>query len=98
LRREHRYFVYLVASKPYGTLYCGITGNLPGRIHEHREELHEGFTRKYGVHRLVWFEEYGDVRDAIVREKRIKKWNRAWKIELLEKTNPTWQDLFSEIV
>jgi putative endonuclease len=98
LIKEHRYFVYLLASEPYGTLYVGVTGNLVGRIAEHRENLRDGFTRKYGVHRLVWFEEFGDVHDAIAREKRIKKWNRAWKIELIEKMNPVWDDLFAQVI
>jgi putative endonuclease len=98
LSRDHRYFVYLLASEPHGTLYVGVTGNLPGRIAEHREDLRDGFTRKYGVHRLVWFEEFTDIHDAIQREKRIKKWNRAWKIELIEKENSLWDDLFMRIV
>ena len=87
-----------MASKPYGTLYVGMTGNLAGRASEHKEDLREGFTRKYGVHLLVWFEEFANVSDAILREKRIKKWQRAWKIELIEKINPEWKDMFSEVV
>jgi len=98
LNRDHRYFVYLLASEPYGTLYVGVTGNLAGRIAEHREDLREGFTRKYGVYRLVWFEEFGDIHDAILREKRIKKWNRSWKIDLIEKANPVWDDLFPSLI
>jgi len=98
LNRDHRYFVYLLASEPYGTLYAGVTGNLPGRIAEHRDNLRDGFTKKYGVHLLVWFEAFADVHEAILREKRIKKWNRAWKIELIEKENPLWNDLFMRIV
>lgn len=98
MTREHRYFVYLLASRPYGTLYVGVTGNLAGRIAEHRAGAREGFTKKYGVHRLVWFEEFGDIQDAILREKRIKKWNRAWKMELIEKANPVWDDLFPGFV
>jgi putative endonuclease len=97
LSREHRYFVYLMASKPYGTLYVGVTSMLAARAAEHREEVLEGFTKKYGVNVLVWFEEFADVHDAIRREKQIKKWQRAWKIELIEKVNPTWQDLFPKI-
>jgi putative endonuclease len=73
LSRDHRYFVYLLASEPYGTLYVGVTGNLAGRTAEHRDNLRDGFTKKYGVHRLVWFEELADVYEAILREKRIKK-------------------------
>ncbi|MEO8894919.1 MAG: GIY-YIG nuclease family protein, partial [Rhizomicrobium sp.] len=82
---------------PYGTLYVGVTGNLVGRVAEHRDDIREGFTKTYGVHSLVWFEEYGDIQDAIVREKRIKKWRRAWKVELIEKANPRWEDLFVQI-
>ena len=96
--KEHRYFVYLLASKPYGTLYIGVTGNLVRRIDEHKEDLRDGFTKKYGVHRLVWFEEYAYVQDAIVREKRIKKWRREWKTDLIETMNPEWKDLFSMVV
>jgi putative endonuclease len=92
--KERRYFVYMMASKRRGTLYIGVTSNLAGRTGEHKEDLREGFTKKYGVHLLVWFEEYSDIRDAISREKRMKKWRREWKIELIEKTNPNWLDLF----
>ena len=98
MNRDHRYFVYLLASKPYGTLYVGVTGNLPGRMAEHRDGLRDGFTRKYGVHTLVWFEEFADIHEAILREKRIKKWNRAWKVELVEKVNPRWNDLFPSLI
>ena len=96
--REHRYFVYLLASEPYGTLYVGVTGNLVGRIGQHRDEIQAGFTKKYGIHLLVWFEEFAYIHDAILREKRIKKWRRAWKIELIEKMNPRWEDLFFQII
>lgn len=96
--REYRYFVYLLASEPHGTLYVGVTGNLAGRIAEHRDNLRDGFTKKYGVHRLVWFEEFADIHEAILREKRIEKWRRAWKIELIEKVNPLWNDLYPLIV
>lgn len=97
MRKEHRYFVYLMASQPNGTLYVGVTGNLAGRANEHRQELRDGFTKKYGVHLLVWFEEFADVHEAILREKRIKKWRRAWKIELIEKMNPAWSNLFEQV-
>ena len=96
--REHRYFVYLLASEPYGTLYVGVTGDLAARIGQHRDEIREGFTKKYGIHLLVWFEEFAYIHDAILREKRIKKWRRAWKIELIEKVNPRWEDLFFQII
>jgi len=98
LIKEYRYFVYILASKRNGTLYVGVTSNLAGRTYEHKQDLRDGFTKKYGVHRLVWFEEFGDVYAAILREKRIKKWRRAWKIELIEKMNPDWTDLFEQIV
>jgi putative endonuclease len=98
LIKEHRYFVYIMASKRHGTLYVGVTSNLASRASEHRDELREGFTKKYGVHLLVWFEEYAYIQDAILREKRIKKWRRAWKIELIEKMNPAWSDLFEQVI
>jgi putative endonuclease len=98
LAREHRYFAYLLASKAYGTLYVGVTSNLAGRVNEHKGDLRDGFTKKYGVHHLVWFEEFAYIHDAILREKRIKKWRRACKIELIEKMNPRWEDLFSQVV
>ncbi|TNE27914.1 MAG: GIY-YIG nuclease family protein [Alphaproteobacteria bacterium] len=88
--------VYLLASRRNGTLYVGVTSDLIGRIHKHREGLLSGFTRDYGVKRLVWFEPHATMEDAIVREKRIKKWNRAWKLELIEKSNPGWRDLAEE--
>jgi len=93
-----RYFIYLLASKPYGTLYVGVTGDLAERTWQHRSDLIDGFTKKYGVHLLVWFEEWGDIRDAIGREKQIKGWNRAWKIKLIEKQNPRWQDLYEDFL
>ena len=97
MNKEHRYFVYILASERNGTLYVGVTGNLPKRMGEHRDTLIAGFTQKYGVHMLVWFEEFSDIHEAILREKRIKKWRRAWKLELIEKTNPDWSDLFDKI-
>jgi len=90
----HQYFVYILASGLGGTLYIGVTNDLVRRVSEHRAGLVEGFTRKYGVVRLVYFEEFGDIRDAIAREKRLKKWNRAWKVQLIEERNPNWDDLF----
>jgi putative endonuclease len=88
----------MLASRRNGTLYVGVTGNLAGRVSEHREDLRDGFTKKYGVHILVWFEEFAEIHEAILREKRIKKWQRAWKIDLIEKMNPDWTDLFASIV
>jgi len=96
LVKEHRYFTYIMASQRHGTLYVGVTSDLPGRANAHREGLQEGFTRKYGVHLLVWFEEFADIHEAILLEKRIKKQRRAWKIELIEKMNPTWS-VFAKI-
>jgi putative endonuclease len=98
LSKEHRYFVYLMASRPNSTLYLGVTGDLATRAYEHKQELRDGFTKKYGVHRLVWFEEFSDVHEAILREKRINKWRRVWKIELIEEINPAWSDLLEQIV
>ena len=85
--------VYILASRRYGTLYTGVTSDLARRIGEHRDGLIPGFTAQYGVKRLVFFESHDDVRDAIVREKRIKTWRRDWKIELIERDNPLWDDL-----
>ena len=90
-------YVYILASKPYGTLYTGVTTNLEGRIYDHKQKLREGFTKKYGVTQLVWYDDYHDVRDAITREKQIKKWYRQWKIDLIEKTNPEWKDLYETL-
>ncbi len=84
--------VYLLASKRNGTLYLGVTSNLVGRIRQHKEGTTPGFTTRYGVCRLVWFEEHPSIADAIVREKQLKKWRRAWKLELIEATNPGWLD------
>jgi putative endonuclease len=91
------YFVYMMASGIGGTLYIGVTSDLAGRAYTHREGLIEGFTRRYGVHRLVWFEWFDDVEAAIRREKQLKKWNRAWKIRLIEETNPQWADLYPSL-
>jgi putative endonuclease len=85
--------VYILASGPYGTLYIGVTSNLAGRIEAHRNGLVDGFTKQYGVHNLVYFEVHEEMYEAIQREKRLKKWNRAWKIRLIEEMNPQWKDL-----
>jgi len=92
--REHRYFVYMLASGPHGTLYVGVTNDLIRRVSEHREGLVQGFTKKHQVHRLVWFDEYSDVNDAIAQEKRLKRWRRDWKRSLIERENPGWLDLY----
>ena len=89
-----QYYVYILASKKNGTLYIGMTNNLLKRIYEHKNNLIAGFTMKYGVHNLVYYEMYGDIYDAIAREKQMKKWERNWKIELIQKANPEWKDLY----
>ncbi|OJW63009.1 MAG: endonuclease [Sphingomonadales bacterium 63-6] len=89
--------VYLLCSRRNGTLYTGVTSDLVQRIHQHREGLIPGFTLEYGVKRLVWFEQHATMELAIQREKRIKKWNRAWKLELIEKDNPDWNDLAEDL-
>jgi putative endonuclease len=90
-------YVYLLASRPYGTLYIGVTSDLIKRVWEHREGLVTGFTKRYGVKNLAWYEVHEDIMAAITREKQLKEWKRAWKIELIQKTNPHWRDLFSVI-
>jgi putative endonuclease len=85
--------VYILASRPNGTLYIGVTSELHQRIWQHKEGIVEGFTKTYGVHQLVWYEIHPTMESAIRREKRLKKWNRAWKIRLIEKMNPRWEDL-----
>jgi putative endonuclease len=92
------YYVYILASKRNGTLYIGVTNDLLRRVHEHRKGAADGFTNKYGVRRLVYFEQTPSVTAAIAREKQLKKWNRQWKIELIEKSNPYWRDLFEDFV
>ncbi|MEO7634261.1 MAG: GIY-YIG nuclease family protein [Sphingomicrobium sp.] len=89
--------VYLLASRRNGTLYVGVTSNLPARIHQHRAGAVRGFTRDYGVKLLVWFEQHATMESAIIREKRVKKWNRAWKLALIEVANPDWRDLAEDI-
>jgi putative endonuclease len=86
-------YVYILASRRNGTIYVGCTTDLPKRLYEHRNGLVRGFTRQYDVKRLVYFEIYDDVSDAIVRERRLKNWHRAWKIRLIEGENPFWEDL-----
>ena len=90
--------VYIMASNQNGTLYIGVTRDLIRRVWEHKRDLLESFTKKYGVHRLVYYELHADMLSAITREKQLKKWNRAWKLELIEEKNPEWRDLWDEIV
>lgn len=92
------YYVYILASQKNGTLYIGVTNSLRRRIYEHKIDLLEGFTKKYKVHLLVYFEIYDNIENAITREKQLKKWNRKWKINLIEKNNPKWRDLFNDLV
>lgn len=87
------YYTYVIASKKNGTLYIGVTGNLEKRMYEHKNETFEGFTKKYKIKNLVYYEETDDISLAITREKQLKFWKRAWKIELIEKENPGWEDL-----
>lgn len=90
------YYVYILASQKNGTLYIGVTNSIQRRTIEHQQKEIEGFTKKYKIDKLVYFEEYSDIKDAIHREKCLKKWNRAWKLKLIEKDNPNWNDLSKE--
>ena len=94
---ERTYYVYLLASRRNGTLYVGVTNNLSRRVWEHKEGVIDGFTKEYDVKLLVYYESYPDVRDAIQREKNIKKWPRRWKIDLIRSMNPDWRDLYEEL-
>ena len=91
------YWVYILASRRNGTLYIGITNDLVRRVSEHRGGTVAGFTKKYGVKHLVYFEEFANIGDAIHRETRLKKWNRKWKLDLIEAQNPEWKDLYDEM-
>jgi len=93
-----QYYVYILASQKNGTLYVGVTSNLTKRVYEHKHNFIDGFTKKYNVHDLVYYEHYCGVEEAILREKQIKKWNRKWKLRLIEEKNPAWSDLYNEIV
>jgi putative endonuclease len=90
------YFVYILASKPNGVLYIGFTGDLASRVFQHKHEEYEGFTKKYFVHRLVYYELFEDPDEGIKREKQLKRWKRQWKIQLIEKHNPEWRDLYDD--
>ena len=91
-------YVYLLASRKHGTLYVGVTNDLVRRVSEHRAQIRPGFTERYSVHRLVWYEHYDDAINAIAREKELKKWRRDWKVNLIERSNPEWVDLYGSIV
>lgn len=95
--RDHQYFVYILASQRNGTLYVGVTSDLVRRVQEHREGLVPGFTKRYAVKLLVYFEAHRDINEAILREKRIKRWRRKWKLELIEVQNPQWHDLWIDL-
>jgi putative endonuclease len=94
---DRSYWVYILASRVGGTLYIGVTNDLIRRIYEHKSKVFAGFTKQYDVGRLVYFEQFSDIENAIRREKRLKKWNRAWKIRLIEESNPNWVDLYPQI-
>jgi len=96
-RMEHQYFVYILASGRNGTLYIGVTNHLARRVLEHRNGIADGFTKRYSVTALVHIEIFSDITEAIAREKAMKKWRRAWKVELIERDNPAWRDLFDSI-
>lgn len=93
-----RYWIYILCSQPKGTLYIGVTNNLIRRIYEHKNNIAEGFTKKYSVDRLVYTEEFSDIREAIERETCLKRWKRAWKIRLIEEQNPQWIDLYETVL
>ena len=91
------YYVYIMASKRNGTIYVGVTNDLVGRVYQHKNDMVDGFTKRYGVHSLVYYEQAEEICSAIEREKQLKKWNRKWKLELIEKVNPEWKDLYEEL-
>ena len=91
------FYVYILASQRNGTLYVGVSSNLVQRVWQHQNNLVDGFTKKYGVHTLVWYEAHETMGSAIAREKALKGWRRTWKLDLIEATNPTWRDLYGEI-
>jgi len=91
------FHVYIMASRKDGPIYIGITSDLVRRVYQHKNEVYEGFTKRYNIKRLVYVEEYNNFDEAVTREKQLKKWNRAWKIELIEKDNKEWKDLYDEL-
>lgn len=97
-RKQKKYYVYILASKKYGTLYIGVTGDIIKRVFQHKEKQIRGFTFNYGVDKLVYFEVFDFIEEAILREKRLKRWNRDWKINLIERENPTWDDLYIRLL
>ncbi|MBW1705174.1 MAG: GIY-YIG nuclease family protein [Deltaproteobacteria bacterium] len=94
---DKHFYVYILASKRNGTLYIGVTSNIVQRVWQHRNKMVEGFTQKYGVNDLVYYEVHANAESAITREKQMKKWRRSWKIRLIEEKNPSWRDLYNDI-
>jgi putative endonuclease len=94
---DKTYHVYMLASRRNGTLYLGVTNDLSRRVYEHKRKVLPGFTSRYNVHMLVWYENYNDIQEAITREKQLKKWERAWKLKLIEDFNSTWRDLYFDL-
>ena len=95
--RRMSYYVYILASGRHGTLYVGVTNSLESRVTQHKSKQIAGFTKRYGVDRLVWWRAYGEITEAIHFEKQLKRWRREWKVRLIEETNPDWRDLYSDI-
>ena len=91
-------FIYIIASKKNGTIYIGVTNNLITRVWQHKSDIIKGFSKKYKTHQLVYFEQHSNIQSAIEREKQIKKWKRKWKLQLIEKLNPLWKDLYTDVV
>jgi len=94
---NNNFYIYIITNKTNRVLYIGVTNNLIRRVYEHKNKLTPGFSEKYNIHKLVYFEHFENINDAIKREKQLKKWNRDWKEELINKTNPEWNDLYEEI-
>lgn len=94
---KNQYYIYILTNKRNGTLYIGVTSNLIKRVYEHKNNIIEGFTKKYYIHKLIYYEITNDIESAIRREKQLKKWNRKWKLELIENNNPEWKDLYFEL-
>jgi putative endonuclease len=95
---DRQYWVYILASRPNGTLYTGVTNDLVRRIYEHKNDIFEGFTKRYGVQTIVRFERFDEINAAIRREKLIKRWRRAWKLQLIEQENPQWRNLYERAI
>ena len=92
------YYIYILASRKNGTLYIGVTNNIAKRIHQHKSKASEGFTKRYNVHQLVWYDQSNDIHEVLQREKQMKKWKRQWKINLIEEQNPNWRDLSEDFI